>query len=232
MPRSMAHLLVIGLVAITAAAGLVAARGDLVTGNGVFDLVGRARGADGDTISGQSLHFVLVPDPERAEPTINRNGAQIAAQPTPEPTPLPTPVAPPPPPPPPVETYVEPVAIVGNGMLLWPVPGGVISQYFSSGHEALDIAAPAGQPVIAADAGVVTWIGWKDNGGGLQVAIDHGNGIVTRYNHLGSIGVAIGDAMSRGQAIAEVGCTGLCTGPHVHFEVIVNGVHVNPLRYL
>lgn len=229
MPRSMAHLLVIGLVAITAAAGFVAARGDSVTANGVFDLVGLVHGAVGDTNYPKSLHFALIPDPQQAEPTINRKGAQIAAAPTPAPTPLPTPVAPPPPP---AQVYAAPAKIVGNGMLLWPVPGGVITQYFSSGHQALDIARSAGLPVIAADAGVVTWIGWKDNGGGLQVAIDHGNGIVTRYNHLGSIGVAAGDAVARGQTIAEVGCTGLCTGPHVHFEVIVNGVHVNPLRYL
>jgi murein DD-endopeptidase MepM/ murein hydrolase activator NlpD len=225
MPRSMAHLLVIGLVAITAAAGFVAARGDAATGHGVFNLVGLARGAAGDTQTPASAHFALVPDPERADPALSRTGSHLVV----EPTPLPTPVAPPPAPKP---VYAARQKIVGNGMLLWPVPGGIITQYFSSTHQALDIARAAGSPVIAADAGVVTWTGWKDNGGGLQIAIDHGNGIVTRYNHLGTIGVAVGDVVTRGQTIAGVGCTGLCTGPHVHFEVIVNGVHVNPLRYL
>ena len=85
---------------------------------------------------------------------------------------------------------------------------------------------------MAADAGVVTWAGWRNNGGGYVVAIDHGNGMRTVYNHLGSIWVSPGQAVSRGQGIAGVGCTGLCTGPHVHFEVVVGGVSVNPLRYL
>jgi len=221
----MAHLLVIGLVAITAAAGFVAARGDATTGNGVFNLVGVVRGANEQALVSESAHYALVPDPERADPALNRASSHLVV----EPTPLPTPVAPPAPA---RQVYAAPQKIVGNGMLLWPVPGGIITQYFSSTHQALDIAAPAGHRVVAADAGVVTWTGWKDNGGGLQIAIDHGNGIVTRYNHLGSIDVSVGDAVSRGQTIAAVGCTGLCTGPHVHFEVIVNGVHVNPLRYL
>jgi len=225
MPRSMAHLLVIGLVAITAVAGFAATHGTVANNNGVFDLIGLARGADGIAATTQDAHIALVPDPERTDPILNRTGSHLVV----EPTPLPTPVAPPAPP---KQVYVAQPKIVGNGMLLWPVPGGIITQYFSSSHQALDIAAPAGHPVVAADAGVVTWTGWKDNGGGLQIAIDHGNGIVTRYNHLGSIGVSVGDTVARGQTIAAVGCTGLCTGPHVHFEVIVNGVHVNPLRYL
>ena len=228
MPRSMAHLLVVGLVAITAAAGFVAVRGDSVTGHGNFNLVGVARGADGVTLTAESAHFALVPDPEGTDPALNRTGSHLVVQ----PAPLPTPVAPPPLRAPAKRAYVTPAKIVGNGMLLWPVPGGIITQYFSSGHQALDIARATGSPVIAADAGTVTWAAWKDNGGGLVIEINHGNGIVTRYNHLGTISVAVGDAVARGQTIAGVGCTGWCTGPHVHFEVIVNGVHVNPLRYL
>ncbi len=225
----MAHLLVIGLVAITAIAGFVAARGDPANGNGVFNLVSVVRGADGDTLNHKSAHFALVPDPERTDPALNRTGSHLVVA----PTPLPTPVAPPPPPPAAArKAYVAPAKIVGNGTLLWPVPGGIISQYFSSGHKALDIAAPAGRAVVAADAGVVSSAGWKGSGYGFQVAIDHGNGIVTRYNHLGTIAVAVGEVVARGQTVAGVGCTGLCTGPHVHFEVIVNGVFVNPLRYL
>jgi murein DD-endopeptidase MepM/ murein hydrolase activator NlpD len=122
--------------------------------------------------------------------------------------------------------------IVGSGSLLWPVPAGSISQYFHAGHLALDIAAPYGSIVVAAQAGTVTWAGWRNNGGGNVIAIDHGNGMQTVYNHLGSIWVSVGQGVGAGQGIGAVGCTGMCTGPHVHFEVIVNGVIDNPLRYL
>ena len=118
------------------------------------------------------------------------------------------------------------------GSLLWPVPGGSISQYYHAGHLALDIAAPYGSQIIAAQAGTVTWAGWRNNGGGNVISIDHGNGMQTVYNHLGSIWVSPGQWVAAGQGIGGVGCTGMCTGPHVHFEVIVNGVIDNPLRYL
>lgn len=119
-----------------------------------------------------------------------------------------------------------------DGALLWPVIGGSISQYYHAGHLALDIAAPYGSTVVAAKAGTVTWAGWRNNGGGYVVAVDHGGGMQTVYNHLGSIWVGVGTYVAAGQGIAGVGCTGTCTGPHVHFEVIVNGVIDNPLRYL
>jgi murein DD-endopeptidase MepM/ murein hydrolase activator NlpD len=116
--------------------------------------------------------------------------------------------------------------------LVWPVPGGSISQFYHAGHLALDIAANYGASVVAAQAGVVTSAGWRNNGGGYVVSIDHGNGMITVYNHLGSIWVPAGTYVAAGQGIGGVGCTGMCTGPHVHFEVIVNGVIDNPLRYL
>ena len=116
--------------------------------------------------------------------------------------------------------------------LVWPVPAGSISQYYHAGHLALDIAAPYGAQVSAAQAGVVTSAGWRNNGGGYVISIDHGNGMITVYNHLGSIWVSAGQLVAAGQGIGGVGCTGMCTGPHVHFEVIVNGVIDNPLRYL
>jgi len=116
--------------------------------------------------------------------------------------------------------------------LVWPVPAGSISQYYHAGHLALDIAASYGAQVSAAQAGVVSSAGWRNNGGGYVVSIDHGNGMITVYNHLGSIWVSAGQLVSAGQGIGGVGCTGMCTGPHVHFEVIVNGVIDNPLRYL
>ncbi len=114
---------------------------------------------------------------------------------------------------------------------MWPVPAGSISQFFHAGHLAIDIAADYGSQVLAAQDGVVTSAGWRSNGGGYVIEIDHGNGIQTVYNHLGSIWVTSGQAVFAGQGIAGVGCTGLCTGPHVHFVVIVNGVIDNPQRY-
>jgi len=119
-----------------------------------------------------------------------------------------------------------------NGALLWPVPGGSISQYYHAGHLALDIAAPYGSTIVAAKAGTVTWSGWRNNGGGNVIVIDHGGGLQTVYNHLGAPWVGAGAYVVAGQAIGAVGCTGMCTGPHVHFEVIANGVIDNPLRYL
>ncbi|MBW3612467.1 MAG: peptidoglycan DD-metalloendopeptidase family protein [Chloroflexi bacterium] len=121
-----------------------------------------------------------------------------------------------------------PVAPAG---LVWPVPGGSVSQYFHAGHLAVDIAAPYGNQVVAAQAGVVTWSGWRNNGGGYVVSIDHGNGMRTTYNHLGNVWVSAGQWVAAGQLIAPVGCTGICTGPHVHFEVVVNGMIDNPMRW-
>jgi murein DD-endopeptidase MepM/ murein hydrolase activator NlpD len=109
---------------------------------------------------------------------------------------------------------------------------GTITTYYSAAHLAIDIAVPAGTTVAASDAGTVVWAGWRNNGGGLVIEIDHHNGMHTVYNHLGAMYVQTGQPVSRGAGIGAVGCTGMCTGPHVHFEVIVDGIVVNPLRYL
>jgi murein DD-endopeptidase MepM/ murein hydrolase activator NlpD len=122
-------------------------------------------------------------------------------------------------------------SVLATGALVWPVPAGSISQYYHAGHLALDIAAPYGSQIVAAQGGTVTWAGWRNNGGGYVISINHGNGMSTVYNHLGSIWVSVGQYVGAGQGIGGVGCTGICTGPHVHFEVIVNGVIDNPLRY-
>jgi murein DD-endopeptidase MepM/ murein hydrolase activator NlpD len=240
LARGIVHLVVVGLIALTAAVGVNSVR----TAVGVpsassggatalsFDLVAPARAAGGDDAALRSTTFELLPQPGDGDPVLSRRAARFA--PTVAPTPLPTPVAPPKPAPdPPAPAMAAPAApvVIGSGALIWPV-NGTISQYFHSGHLALDIAAPYGSTVVASDAGVVTWAGWRNNGGGYVVQIDHGNGMQTIYNHLSSIWVSPGQAVSRGQGIAAVGCTGICTGPHVHFEVIVGGVEVNPLRYL
>jgi murein DD-endopeptidase MepM/ murein hydrolase activator NlpD len=235
--RAFAHVMVIGLVAFSSAFAIGAARGGSDSGtfaqNGLLsiDLVGRARGAAASQRPlDRSARFELSPDPNRPNPDLSRNAPRVL--PTPLPTALPTPVAPPTPAPRLAPAPRKAPVVVGSGLLAWPVPGGTITQYFSSYHPALDIAAPYGTTVVASDGGVVTWAGWRNNGGGFVIEIDHGNGIVTVYNHLGSVWVGPGQAVSKGEGIAPVGCTGICTGPHVHFQVIVGGVTVNPLRYL
>ena len=100
-----------------------------------------------------------------------------------------------------------------GGALAWPVPGGVITQYYHTGHLALDIAAPLGSKVIASAAGVVTWAGWRNNGGGYVVQVDHGNGIQTVYNHLNAIWVSPGQSVARGQGIARGRHDGRCHRP-------------------
>ena len=131
---------------------------------------------------------------------------------------------------------VRPVTDYSGGKFAWPVPGGYISQYFHYGHPALDIAAAWGSPIDAAADGVVTFAGWRNNGGGYQIWISHGSGLYTTYNHLSSISTSAGASVSRGEVIGRVGATGDATGPHCHFEIWIGpiwdgGVRVNPLGY-
>ena len=128
----------------------------------------------------------------------------------------------------------------GGGQLLWPASGSVTSGYgyrthpiFGDGrmHTGIDIGAPYGAPVIAADAGTVAYVGAM-SGYGNVVVIDHGGGLATTYNHLSAFGVSSGQTVGRGVYIANVGCTGYCTGPHLHFEVRINGSPVDPMPYL
>lgn len=98
-------------------------------------------------------------------------------------------------------------------------------------HRGIDFAAPEGSPVIATGAGIVTFAGRRAGYGNL-VEIDHGAGLRTRYGHMKSIDVQVGDVVTRGQTIARVGTTGRSTGPHVHYEVLENGRHVNPSSFV
>jgi murein DD-endopeptidase MepM/ murein hydrolase activator NlpD len=98
-------------------------------------------------------------------------------------------------------------------------------------HEGIDVTAPSGTPIEAPAAGVVTDAGWE-SGYGNTVTIDHGFGIVTKFAHTSKILVRQGQRVSRGQRIALVGNTGLATGPHLHYEVHVNGRPVDPLKYV
>lgn len=115
--------------------------------------------------------------------------------------------------------------------MAWPVAGN-ITQYFSAGHMALDIGAPCGTSVGAAREGTVVYAGWKENGGGNVVDIDHGDGAVTSYNHLALISVAPGQWVSRSQTIGTVGTTGISTGCHLHLALLIDGVWMDPLAYL
>ena len=98
-------------------------------------------------------------------------------------------------------------------------------------HEGIDFAAPMGTPIHAVAAGIVTWAGLK-GGYGNMVQIDHGNGYSTRYGHASKILVHVGETVQRGDVIALVGSTGWSTGPNVHFEVLRNGLEINPARFV
>ena len=133
-------------------------------------------------------------------------------------------------------TAVTPPQQYAGGRLVWPVPGGYISQYFHSSHPALDIAADMGSPIVAAADATVIFAGWRDNGGGYQVWLSHGSNLNTAYYHMSAVTVGAGQSVRRGQQIGRIGMTGWATGPHCHFEVWIGaidyGTRVNPLNYL
>jgi murein DD-endopeptidase MepM/ murein hydrolase activator NlpD len=125
-------------------------------------------------------------------------------------------------------------ARTGNGTFIWPVQGPVTSPFgwrWGRMHEGIDIGVGYGTPIAAAASGTVVYAGWE-SGYGNFVLIDHGNGLATAYGHQSSIAVSTGAAVTQGQVIGYVGCTGHCFGPHLHFEVRINGSPVDPLGYL
>lgn len=118
--------------------------------------------------------------------------------------------------------------------LVWPVSGPVTSGFgwrWGRMHSGIDIAVPTGTPVVAAAGGQVISAGWMGGYGNL-VVIDHGGGLATAYAHNSSVAVGGGQSVTQGQTIAYAGSTGNSTGPHLHFEVRVNGSAVDPLGYL
>jgi murein DD-endopeptidase MepM/ murein hydrolase activator NlpD len=126
-----------------------------------------------------------------------------------------------------------PVRGASSGFI-WPVDGPVVSGFgmrWGSMHEGIDIAVPAGTPIRAAKSGSVALAGLT-GGYGNYTCIDHGGGLSTCYAHQSSIGVSVGQSVSQGDVIGNVGCTGHCFGDHLHFEVRVNGSAVDPLGYL
>ena len=125
---------------------------------------------------------------------------------------------------------------VADGELCWPLPGhtyiscnfGDDDAYGNSGHRGTDIPAPEGTPILAAHSGTVIISGWNDSYGN-QVLPDNGAGLSTRYAHMTQTAVTAGEAVTAGQVIGYVGNTGDSTGNHLHFEVMQNGVRVNPM---
>jgi murein DD-endopeptidase MepM/ murein hydrolase activator NlpD len=103
--------------------------------------------------------------------------------------------------------------------------------HYARPHEGIDVSAPMGAPIVAPAGGVVQRVTWE-TGYGNVLEIDHGDGIVTKYAHCSKIVVRPGQKVKRGQIIANVGSTGLSTGPHVHYEIHVNGKVVDPLTYV
>jgi murein DD-endopeptidase MepM/ murein hydrolase activator NlpD len=130
------------------------------------------------------------------------------------------------------------IASTGSGVsasgFLWPVHGAVVSGYgwrWGRMHEGVDISVASGTSVVAAASGTVIYAGWLGGYGNL-VVVDHGNGLSTAYAHNSGFAVGVGASVGQGQTIAYSGSTGNSSGPHVHFEVRVNGAAVDPLGYL
>ncbi|MBD3311698.1 MAG: peptidoglycan DD-metalloendopeptidase family protein [Candidatus Magasanikbacteria bacterium] len=151
----------------------------------------------------------------------------------------------------PVRTYTQPVrryetfsqvtappasdsTPAGSGYL-WPTSAKIITQYFGWKHYGLDIAGPIGTPLYATKAGTVVKVGspleWNLGYGGF-VKIDHGGGVTSLYAHASSVYVGVGEKVAQGQTVAGMGSTGRSTGPHIHFEIRVNGKYQNPLQYI
>ena len=127
-----------------------------------------------------------------------------------------------------------------GGQFVWPANGPLTSPYgyrthpiFGDArlHTGIDIGAGYGSGVFAASGGRVVFAGTM-SGYGNAIVVDHGGGVGTTYNHLSGFSVSVGSSVSRGQTIGSVGCTGYCTGPHLHFEVRIGGSPVDPMPYL
>jgi len=131
---------------------------------------------------------------------------------------------------------VAPGPIRGGGRFIWPVNGPITSPFcerraWEACHPGIDIGVPSGTPIRAAGTGTVAIAGWI-SGYGNYTCINHGGGFSTCYGHQSHIGVSVGQHVTQGQVIGLSGCTGLCFGPHLHFEVRIDGAVTNPVPYL
>lgn len=140
-------------------------------------------------------------------------------------------------------TYTIASGIQATGQMQRPIKGAVITQLFGhmeyqlwcgcwKPHTGIDLAAPYGTPITAADTGQVIWVGWDWSGLGWAVKINHGNYIATIYGHMDHFIVKVGQNVTKGQIIGYEGSTGASTGPHVHFMVLLHNVWVNPQLYV
>jgi len=138
------------------------------------------------------------------------------------------------------EYFDDQRSLLASTPSIWPTHGWVTSDFgtrmdpYSAErrmHEGLDIATPHGQPVHTPSDGTVVFIG-TEGGYGKVLVIDHGYGVKTRYGHLSEIYVRLGDRVARGAKVAAVGNTGRSTGPHLHYEVRVNGIPENPRKFI
>ncbi|MBP6943025.1 MAG: M23 family metallopeptidase [Candidatus Buchananbacteria bacterium] len=128
---------------------------------------------------------------------------------------------------------IEPAAPAGSGKYVWPNGCRRVSQAFRGRlHTGIDIACPYGTQIRAAEAGVISKVQYGNSGYGNHIMINHGGGIVTLYGHLSTISVKAGQRVDRGELIGLEGSTGRSTGPHLHFEVRINGAFANPLNYV
>lgn len=134
------------------------------------------------------------------------------------------------------ESLIERNARIAATPSIWPSQGVITSRFGwrwggSDWHPGIDVAADSGTPIVATADGVVVASGW--NGGyGRQVIVDHGYGITTSYAHNSENAVSVGQKVKKGQIVAYMGSTGFSTGPHVHYEVKVNGTAVNPAGFM
>lgn len=129
----------------------------------------------------------------------------------------------------------EETAIRSGQRFIKPVPGVLFSPFGTRGgrlHAGVDIAGPIGTPVVAAKDGIVVTAGIRLSGYGQMVDIQHPDNTLTRYAHASRVLVRVGQRVRQGEVIMARGCSGHCTGPHVHFEVRIGGTPVNPMRFI
>ncbi len=138
------------------------------------------------------------------------------------------------------EFFKEQSSLLSHTPSIWPARGWVTSAFgyrkspftgLREMHEGLDVATQMNSPILAPANGVVIRVGYH-GGYGKMVEVDHGYGVVTRYGHCSKSLVEVGQRVKRGEKVALVGNTGRSTGPHLHYEVLLNGVPVNPYRYI
>ena len=125
-------------------------------------------------------------------------------------------------------------ALSARGTFVWPTTDHSISgnTFDASVHPGVDIGGQEGNPIYATDSGVIVYAGWSNYGYGNLIVIDHGTGWQSAYGHLSAVAVTCGQSVYQGGYIGAMGTTGNSTGPHLHFELAINGAKVNPLDYV